>query len=217
MYNILIVDDHPSVREGMKSIIKNDRSLNLIGEAGTFQEGFEKATELSPDLILMDVLIHGSSGIELSKKILQVNPAIKIIIISMYSRTEYIIKALDYGVRGYILKDSDSNRILKGINTVLGGELFIDSHLSNKVIGKLLNKEIKDEYPSGIDDYKYLSLREQEILYLLVEGITVSDIAKQLFISKKTVETHKSSIMTKLKCNNIVELVRYAIQIGLID
>lgn len=215
--NILIVDDHRLVREGLKSILKNNISLNVIGEAGTFDEGYKKAIALSPHIILMDVSIHGLSGIELANQLLKIKPELKIIMISMYARTEYIIKAIEYGARGYILKDSDSDRILEGIRTVLEGELFIDSHVSSKVIGKLMNKEIKNLPSFGKDNYKNLSLREQEILYLLVDGISIKDIAKQLFISKKTVETHKSSIMNKLSCNNLVELVRYAIQIGLVD
>lgn len=215
--NILIVDDHRLVREGLKSILKNNISLNVIGEAGTFDEGYKKAIELSPHIILMDVSIHGLSGIELTNQLLKIKPELKIIMISMYARTEYIIKAIEYGARGYILKDSDNDRILEGIRTVLEGELFIDSHVSSKVIGKLMNKEIKNLSTPGKDNYKNLSLREQEILYLLVDGISVKDIAKQLFISTKTVETHKSSIMSKLNCKNLVELVRYAIQIGLVD
>ncbi|MCL2793477.1 MAG: response regulator transcription factor [Spirochaetaceae bacterium] len=216
-YNVFIIDDHPPIREGMKSIIKKKPILNIVGESGTFQDAYEQVTKLLPDIILMDVSIHGDSGIELSNKILKEKPNIKIIIISMYARTEYIIKAIEYGVKGYILKDSDSSRILKGIDAVIRGELFVDSHISNKVISKLMNKEIDSKYKAEVDDYKNLSLREQEILNLLVEGLSVKDIAKQLYISNKTVETHKSSIMNKLKCTTLVGLVRYAIQIGLVD
>ncbi|MCL2294000.1 MAG: response regulator transcription factor [Spirochaetes bacterium] len=216
-YNVLIIDDHPSVREGIKSVLRKKQNLNVIGESGTFQDGYEQAINLSPDIILMDVSIHGFSGIELSNKILKEKPDIKIIIVSMHAKAEYIIKAIEYGVKGYILKDSDNNRILEGISAVIDGELFIDSHISNKVISKLMNKEIKSHYKTEVNDYKSLSLREQEILHLLVEGLSVNDIAKQLYISNKTVETHKASIMSKLKCTNLVGLVRYAIQIGLVD
>ena len=216
-YDVFIIDDHPSIREGIKSILRKKPILNIVGESGTFQDGYEQVIKLSPDIILMDVSIHGDSGIELSNKILKEKPNIKIIIISMYTRTEYIIKAIEYGVKGYILKDSDTYRILKGIDAVIRGELFVDSHISNKVISKLMNKEINSKYKVEVDDYKNLSLREQEILNLLVEGLSVKDIAKQLYISSKTVETHKSSIMNKLKCTSLVGLVRYAIQIGLVD
>ena len=135
----------------------------------------------------------------------------------MYARTEYIIRAIEYGAKGYILKDSDNSILLDGIESVINGELFIDNHISNKVISKLMNKDIKTLEPLEMNDYKKLSMREQEILYLLVEGVSSKDIAKQLFISTKTVETHKASIMNKLNCKNLVELVRYAILIGLID
>jgi len=216
-YNILIIDDHPSVRMGLKAILKTKPKYQVIGESGSFEEGFNKALELPVNIILMDVSIHGTSGIELTHKILEKRPELKIIMISMYARTEYIIRAIEYGARGYILKDSDNAILLEGLESVINGELFIDNHISNKVISKLMNKEIKNPEPLEMNDYKKLSMREQEILYLLVEGESSKDIARQLFISTKTVETHKASIMNKLNCKNLVELVRYAILIGLID
>ena len=202
---------------GLKAILKTKPRYNVIDESGTFEEGYNKALSLSVDIILMDVSIHGTSGIELTHKILEKKPELKIIMISMYARTEYIIRAIEYGARGYILKDSDNSILLDGIESVINGELFIDNHISNKVISKLMNKEIKTPDTPEMNDYKKLSMREQEILYLLVEGVSSKDIAKQLFISTKTVETHKASIMNKLNCKNLVELVRYAILIGLID
>ena len=202
---------------GLKAILKTKPRYNVIDESGTFEEGYNKALSLSVDIILMDVSIHGTSGIELTHKILEKKPELKIIMISMYARTEYIIRAIEYGARGYILKDSDNSILLDGIESVINGELFIDNHISNKVISKLMNKEIKTPDTLEMNDYKKLSMREQEILYLLVEGVSSKDIAKQLFISTKTVETHKASIMNKLNCKNLVELVRYAILIGLID
>ena len=202
---------------GLKAILKTKPKYEVIDESGSFEDGFKKALELSVDIILMDVSIHGTSGIELTHKILEKKPELKIIMISMYARTEYIIRAIEYGAKGYILKDSDNSILLDGIESVINGELFIDNHISNKVISKLMNKDIKTLEPLEMNDYKKLSMREQEILYLLVEGVSSKDIAKQLFISTKTVETHKASIMNKLNCKNLVELVRYAILIGLID
>ena len=202
---------------GLKAILKTKLKFHVIDESGTFEDGYKKALELPIDIILMDVSIHGLSGIELTHRILDKKPDIKIIMISMYARTEYIIRAVEFGARGYILKDSDNAILLDGIETVLNGEIFIDNHISNKVISRLMNKEIKSPETLEMNDYKRLSMREQEILYLLVEGLSTKDIAKQLFISTKTVETHKASIMSKLNCKNLVELVRYAISIGLID
>ena len=202
---------------GLKAILKTKPKYEVIDESGSFEDGFKKALELPVDIILMDVSIHGTSGIELTHKILEKKPELKIIMISMYARTEYIIRAIEYGAKGYILKDSDNSILLDGIESVINGELFIDNHISNKVISKLMNKDIKTLEPLEMNDYKKLSMREQEILYLLVEGVSSKDIAKQLFISTKTVETHKASIMNKLNFKNLVELVRYAILIGLID
>ncbi|MCQ2603442.1 MAG: response regulator transcription factor [Spirochaetia bacterium] len=216
-YNILIVDDHPAVRTGLKTILKSMGCFENINEAGNLEDGFKSAVSCSVDIILMDVSIHGLSGIDLAAKILTEKPEIKIIMVSMYAKTEYIIRAIDLGARGYILKDSDNEILINGIKAVLLGELFIDSHISNKVIGKLMNKDVLDCENTGLNDYKKLSTREQEILNLLVEGLSTRDIARRLFISGKTVETHKTNIMSKLNCKNLVELVRYAINIGLVD
>ncbi len=213
---IVIIEDHALVREGIKSIVNKNREMKIIGEADNVQDGYDVINSEIPDLLLLDISLHGLSGLELAKKILKKIPELKIIIITMYSKLEYILQSLDIGVRGYILKETSSENLIDCINKVLNGEIYIDTHISNKVIKSLINK--KDvQITDNKTLYGKLTLREQEILRLLVESVPVKQIAEDLFISAKTVENHKASIMIKLNCKNMVELVRYAINIGLID
>jgi DNA-binding NarL/FixJ family response regulator len=213
--NILLIDDHPSVREGHKTIIIRNCLAENISEAGTFNDGYQKALSVKPELILMDISLHGNSGIELTKKILKILPEIKIIIVSMYSKTHYIVSALEAGARGYILKESRSEKIVECIKNVLNGEVYVDSHISGKVISSLLPDS--DEKMVMGESYESLTLREQEVLRLLAEGLSCKEIADQLYISEKTAINHRTNIMSKLECSNMVELVKYAIHIGLIE
>ena len=213
---IVTIEDHALVREGIKSVINNNKTMEIIGEADNVDNGYDVVLRLNPDILLLDISLHGLSGLELAKKILKKLPELKIIIITMYSKLEYILESLDFGAKGYILKETSSEELIDCINKVLDGEIYIDSYISNKVIKSLLNKEGM-QFAETNNLYGTLTLREQEILRLLVESVSVKQIAEDLFISSKTVENHKSSIMLKLKCRNMVELVRYAINIGLID
>ena len=213
---IAIIEDHALVREGIKSIINKNRNMEITGEADNVDDGYSVALSARPDLLLLDISLHGLSGLELAKRILKKIPELRIIIITMYSKLEYILQSLDLGINGYILKETSSENLIDCIEKVLDGEIYIDTHISNKVIKSLINK--KDvQITDNKSLYGRLTLREQEILRLLVESVPVKQIAEELFISTKTVENHKASIMIKLNCKNMVELVRYAITIGLID
>ena len=213
--NILIVDDHPYIREGLKITLLKKSIAKNISEAGTFEEGYRKALTIHPELILMDISLHGNSGIELTKKIIKNIPETKIIIISMYSKTHYIVNALEAGARGYILKESEPEKVAECIKNVLNSEIYVDSHISGKVISSLLPGSDK-EIITG-ESYELLTHREQEILRLLAEGLSTKEIAEELYISEKTVINHRTNIMSKLSCNNMIELVKYAIHIGLIE
>ena len=216
-HSVIIIDDHPLVREGLKSVVNRHPLLEVVREADNVEEGYDLVREVKPDLVLLDIILHGSSGLELGKKLLAADPSQKIILLTMYSKIQYIVSALESGIRGYILKETSPAALLQGIEKVLEGEIFVDSYISNKVISQLIHRE---EVDAGIDhggSYESLSRREQEILRLLVNGASLKQIANELFISAKTVENHKASIMLKLRCGNMVELVRFAIEIGLIE
>ena len=213
---ILLVDDHPAIRASIGAEILKKNIAEQVFEAGSSEEGYEQAVSLKPDLIVMDISLYGASGIELTKKILQKIPGTKIVMLSMYSKVIYITESLKAGAKGYILKEADMDSIMDGIKKVLSGETYVDSRISSKVIASLISPGEELEQPEN-STYDTLSSREQEILRLLAEGREIRDIAKELCISSKTVINHRTNIMQKLNCSNMVELIKYAIHIGLVD
>lgn len=215
--NVVIIEDHALMREGIKAIISRDEKIKVIGESDNVDDGYDVVMDCNPDILLLDIALHGSSGLVLAKRLLASKPDLLIIIITAYSKIDYILEAVESGVKGYILKESSPENLAEAIEKVYAGEIYIDSYISNKVIKSLISKNDVEIAEDNKSAYSKLSLREQQILKLLIDGVPIKDIAEELFISSKTVENHKASIMVKLKCKNMTELIRYAISIGLID
>jgi len=213
---ILIVDDHPLFREGLKAIIARIDSYEVVGEAGNGREALHMAQKLGPDLSLLDISLPDQSGIELTPKMLKSAPKMQIMIVSMHSKVDYIVKAFQAGATGYVVKESASEKLLQAIDTVLRGDYFMDSRVSKEVVRKLVG--IQDKKVIITDDaYNALTPREQEIMVLVAEGVSNNQISERLFISPKTVENHRSNIMRKLSLRSSIEVTRYAAKLGLID
>lgn len=214
--SILIVDDHPLFREGLKSIISRAENYEVVGEAGSALEGLALAEKRKPRMIIIDLSLPDKSGISLTREVKRKLPDILAIIVSMHSKIDYIAEAFQAGASGYVVKDSASDKLIAALKAVSRGEHYIDSSLSTEIAGKLLSYPVKE---TRVTDAKYnnLTAREQEIMQLLVEGNTARQIAEKLCISPKTVENHRANIMNKLEVHHAVELVRYGFKLGLVD
>lgn len=213
---ILVVDDHPMFREGIKSIIDRNPQLEVVGEAGEGKAALKLVEDLRPDMVLLDVSLPDMNGIDLIQDIRKVLPETRILMISMHSKIEYLTSAFQAGATGYVVKDAPSEKILQALDLVSRGEYFLDTLVARQIVKRLA--ELPDRQAKVTDAaYGSLTPREQEILRLTAEGQSKNKIAGHLGISPRTVENHRANLMAKLDLHSTLEMVRYAAKIGLID
>ena len=213
---ILIIEDHPLFREGIKTIIQGDSRYEVIGEAGNASQGLKLARKLRPDLAVVDISLPDISGFDLIRDLQKYSTDIPILVLSMHSKVDYIVKAFQAGARGYLTKESAADMLINGIEHTLKGDYFMDSSVSQQVVKKLA--QLPDKKPVAIvKGYDALTPREQEVMVLVASGMSSQKIADKLFISPKTVDNHRSRIMRKLDVRNVIDLARHAAKIGLID
>ena len=211
---VILVDDHRVVIEGIKSALKELPELEIIGEVTDGLEAIKLANLLKPDIMILDISMPGLSGIEVVKKIKLSAPGIKIVIYTMHSAKEFVVDLFNEGISAYVLKDDPLSDLILSLKAVTGGDTYLSTMAPNVLLRHMkeqLEKELSE------DAYNNLSIREQEVFRHLAEGTSIKKIADILFISPKTVESHKYNIMEKLQAKSIVELTKIAIKRKLID
>ena len=213
MIHILLVEDHAMVRAGLRALLERADDIKIVGEASNGQEAIEMTMTLKPDLLVMDIMMPRLNGIQAAEQIRALKLPVSILLLSMYSDEGLIHQAMHSGVKGFVLKTSVSEELLQAIHAVARGESFLSKSVSSIVMDRITRPNtLQTDNP--IDS---LSPREKEIMQLIAEEHTSSEIGKILVISEKTVEKHRANLMDKLHVRNLAGLVRLAIKYGLID
>jgi DNA-binding NarL/FixJ family response regulator len=206
---VLIVDDHTLVREGIRAMLALASDIEVVGEAANGREALKKAEQLAPDVILMDLAMPVMGGLEATRRINKQFPASRVLALTQYDDSEYVIPVIEAGARGYVTKMAAFSELATAIQVVYRGESFLSPTAAAALIDEC---QLKTGIETESDPYQRLTDREREILKLIVEGRTAKEIAEMLVISRKTVEWHKSSLMNKLNIHNKTDLIKYAIR-----
>jgi DNA-binding NarL/FixJ family response regulator len=211
---IVLVDDHQMFRDGVKSVLSDEENMEVVGEVGNGNDLFELLKSNTPDLIITDISMPEISGIEVTKYVSENYPDIKILILSMHTNEEFITKALSSGANGYLPKDTSMNELLDAINTIYKGDNYFNRNISDTILKSIIDKSKNNQNNSKNEK---LTKREKEVVQLVVDGLTNKEIADKLFISIRTVDSHKNNVMQKLKLKSSVELVKYILKNNIID
>ncbi len=213
-HRVFIVEDHQLFREGLKSMLNNRGDIEIVGEAEDGLDAIRKIRQTQPEMVLLDLSIPKVSGISVLKEIKRDLPEIKFLVLTIHESDQYVLEAFDAGVDGYCIKDASRPELMVAIDSVLQGKSYISPGISDQVIDGYLNgrKTLKKE-----SDWDTVTQREREVLKLLAEGYSNKEIAGFLHISVKTVEKHRSNLISKLDIHNVAQLTTFAIQKGLIE
>ena len=208
---VLLADDHKIVRDGLRTLLEKNPDIIVAGEAEDGREALQMAQKLLPDVVVMDIAMPDLNGIEATRQILADRSTVRIIALSMHSDKRFVSEMLKAGASAYLLKDCAFEELITAIRTVMKGKIYLSPGIAGVVIGEYIKKDAKAD--SSV--FSLLSDREREVLQLMAEGKTTKEVASYLHVSVKTVETHRTNIMTKLDIHSIAELTKYAIREGL--
>ncbi|RDC63489.1 response regulator transcription factor [Adhaeribacter pallidiroseus] len=216
MIHILLVDDHKIIRDGIKSLLKDEATIEVVGEASNAQELIEILPEKEVDVIIMDLNMPVMDGFEGTKYIKENHPDKKVLVLSMLDNENYISKVMDAGASGYILKNTGREEMIYAITTIAAGNLFICTEIALNLLKRVQSSTAKIEN-NGTRQPGDLSKREIEVLRLIAEGLTNAEIADKLFTSKRTIESHRQHLIEKTQAKNTAALVKFALEKGIID
>ncbi|WP_160723894.1 response regulator [Bacillus sp. USDA818B3_A] len=213
MIKILLVDDHAVVRSGLKMLLNTNPEMEVVGEASEGNEGIKKALKLKPNVVVMDLSMpHGKDGLTATTELKKQMPEVNILILTMHDDEEYLFRAIEGGASGCILKSAPHSELMSAIESVAKGDAYLHPAAQRRLMEEYLAGAKQDSN----DSYHLLSDREQEVLTLIAKGYSNKEIAEQLVISVKTVESHKGKVMEKLQMKTRPELVEYAVKKGLL-
>ena len=209
MTRVLLADDHKILRQGLRTLLEQEKDIQVVGEADNGRSSVKLSGELAPDVVIMDVAMPDLNGIDATRRIAEAEPRTRVLALSMHSDGRYVKGMLQAGARGYILKDCAAEELTHAIRTVMAGQVYV----SPGVTGAIVNDYVRQL--SAADGPATLTRREREVLQLLAEGGSTANIAAGLHLSVKTIETHRKRIMDKLGLHSIAELTKYAIREGI--
>ncbi len=210
---LILVDDHLIVRDGIKALLEGDERFKIIGEADSGSHFFALIKTHKPDIVLLDINLPDISGIEITKKLASEYPEIKVVVLSMYNTEDYIFNAVKAGTKAYLPKTTNRSELQEAVVAVHKGEEYFSQAISNVILRSFIQQAKNEDSRKGNE----LTTRETEILKLFAEGLSNSEIADQLFISVRTVESHKNHIMQKLELKSTVDLIKFAIRNNIIE
>ena len=209
--SVMLADDHAVVRDGLRALLEGGNDLQVVAVAGNGREAVAEALRLRPDIVIMDIAMPELDGVEATRRIVERCPETRVLILSMYLSAEHIYRALQAGAQGYVLKESAGEEVVEAIRTLRAGKRYLSHRITETVIDDYLREG------ANVSPLDSLSLRERDVLQLVVEGRTNAAIAQALSLSPKTVETYRARIMKKLKVRDTVELVKFSMRHGLIS
>ncbi len=211
--SIILADDHPVVRRGMQTLLEAEPDFSVIAEAGDGLESVRLVESLQPDVLILDLMMPGLSGLEVLRIVRKRSPRTRVVVLSMHDNNAFVAEALKNGATGYVLKGSDEENLVRAVQEAATGRRF----LSPPVTERAIDAYIEQARAAQFDPHETLTAREREVLQLAAEGKTGAEIAARLHISQRTVENHRAGLMRKLGLKNQSELVRYALRRGLIS
>ena len=209
---IVLADDHHVMRQGLRLVLEAQEDFCVVAEAGNGLDTLTLVERFNPGVLIVDVMMPGLNGLEVTRRVRQRASRTRVIVLSMYSNEAYVLEALRNGAAGYVLKEAHANDLVQAVREVAAGRRYLSPPLSERAIEAYLQKAQE----AVLDPYETLTKREREVLQLAAEGRTNGDIAAALYISPRTVETHRAHVMRKLALHTQADMIRYALQRGLL-
>lgn len=209
---VILADDHHIVRQGIRALLKETKDITVVGEASNGLQAIELVETIRPNVLVLDLMMPRLNGLEVARRVSKISTATRMLMLSMYTTEAYVIEALKNGVLGYVLKESYFSDLVHAISEVAAGRHYLSPPLSERAIQAYLEKTSS----LSLDPYETLTSREREILQLSAEGLSNGAIADKLFLSRRTVETHRANMMRKIGVQTQLDLIRYAFKKGII-